>query len=60
MVEITGYDYIWLQLCNVAVLIYCTDKLLENSTWYNNWKHKRRFKKSEYTLSEKDVVVKGE
>ena len=48
-------------IMNLFVLVWATTMLLESSTWYANWKHKRRIKKSDYVLNYADVVIlKGE
>ena len=47
-------------IMQIGVVVVISIHLIETSTWYKNWKHKRRFKKSDYALSSKDVVIKGE
>ena len=52
------WDFWWVWPV-VYIHLWAINKVLDSSIWWNNWKHKKRFRKSDYTLSSKDVVIKG-
>lgn len=59
MEHLTWYE--WWAICGTTyIFLRAIAYFIDHSRRYNNWKYKRRFKKSNYALSAKDVVIKGE